>query len=89
LASTTSTDYAKDAEEQLREFVAAALDEPDKAELVAVKGTATSQLLKASADATVLVLGEAQPHRSGIARTGVAPSLVLKATCPIVVMPRR
>jgi nucleotide-binding universal stress UspA family protein len=84
-----STDYAKEAEDRLREHVAAALDDTDEIECRAVRGSAVSSLLAASADAELLVVGETRAGRAGAVRTGlVAPQVVLKASCPVVVMPR-
>jgi nucleotide-binding universal stress UspA family protein len=84
-----STDYAVQAEEKLREQVVAALGSDDGLELRAVRGSAVSALLAASADAELLVVGEVRAGRAGSVKTGlVAPQVVLRAPCPVVVMPR-
>jgi nucleotide-binding universal stress UspA family protein len=84
-----STDYAAQAEEQLREHVVRALGEGEDVELRAVRGSAVNSLLAASADAQLLVVGEVRAGRAGTVRTGlVAPQVVLRAPCPVVVMPR-
>ena len=85
-----STDYAGDAEARLRDFVAEALvDGADEVECRAVRGSAVSALLAASADAELMVVGEVRAGRAGSVKAGlVAPQVVLRATCPVVVMPR-
>lgn len=88
VVGVASTDYAGEAEGRLREHVAAALDDGADVECRAVRGSAVSALLAASADAELLVVGEVRPGRTGSMRTGlVAPQVVLKAPCPVVVMP--
>lgn len=84
-----STDYAAEAEQQLREFVDSALHDELEVECRAVKGAPVTALLAASHDAELLVLGEVQAGAAGSVRTGlVAPKVVLKSACPVVVMPR-
>lgn len=89
VVSVASTDYAAAAEERLREFVDTALRDEIEVECRAVKGTPVSALLEASQDAELLVLGEVQAGAAGSVRTGlVAPKVVIKSACPVVVMPR-
>lgn len=52
------------------------------------RGGAVQVLLDESRDAHLLVLGAPRPGRLGAVRTGlVAPQLVLRASCPVTVMP--
>jgi len=89
VVSVASTDHAVEAEQQLRDFVETALHDELPVECRAVKGAPVTALLAASTDAQLLVLGEVQAGAAGSVRTGlVAPKVVLKATCPVVVMPR-
>src|SRR3954447_8274225 len=53
--STATIDHARVAETELRDFVGDVLDGVENTELRAVKGAAVSALLKASADAELLV----------------------------------
>jgi nucleotide-binding universal stress UspA family protein len=47
-----------------------------------------SSLLQCGADAQLLVLGEPRPGRLASVRASlVAPQLVMRSTCPVVVMP--
>ena len=85
-----STDYAADAEASLREFVTDALgDDGASAECVVVKGSAVNALLSAASGADLLVVGEPRPGRPASERNArmVAPQVVLKSPCPVVVMP--
>jgi nucleotide-binding universal stress UspA family protein len=87
--STAGEDYAALAEESLREFVALALGSVGKTDCAAVRGSAMSVLLGETRRAQLLVIGEPRGGRIGSVRTGmIAPQLVLKADCPVVVMPR-
>ncbi|MGI8760144.1 MAG: universal stress protein [Jatrophihabitantaceae bacterium] len=89
IVSAAGQDHAAAAEERLRDFVTAALGRVGKVECVALRGTAVSSLLSASGDAQLLVIGEPRPGRLASVRAGlVAPQVVLKARCPVVVMPR-
>ncbi|MGN6606051.1 MAG: universal stress protein [Jatrophihabitans sp.] len=88
-AAIASTDYAAEAQDQLQGFVEAALHDEAEVECRAVKGSAVTALLAASTDAELMVLGEVQAGAAGSVRTGlVAPKIVLRAACPVVVMPR-
>jgi hypothetical protein len=83
------TDLAGDAERTLREFVRTALGNDDGVECVAVKGGAVNALLSAADGAELLVVGEPRRGRIASAKVArlVAPQVVLRAPCPVVVMP--
>jgi nucleotide-binding universal stress UspA family protein len=84
----TPQQYARNAEETLRGFVATALGSSDGVQCEVVKGSAVNALLTAARDAQLLVIGEPRPGRISNVRSGVvAPQVVLKAHCPVVVMP--
>jgi nucleotide-binding universal stress UspA family protein len=81
-------DHAKVAEENLRGFVAVALGAVGDVECRALRGTAVTSLLAAARDAQLLVVGEPRSGAMGSVRSSlVAPKVVLKADCPVVVMP--
>jgi nucleotide-binding universal stress UspA family protein len=83
-----ATDFAADAEDRLRGFVADALGSDDGIECAAVKGKAVSALLAAAGDAQLIVVGEPRPGRVSAVRASlVAPVLVAQAKCPVVAMP--
>ena len=83
-----SEDHEARAERQLRAFVDAALDFPADVDCEVVKGNAVNALLTAARDAQLLVVGEPRPGRLNNVRASlVAPQVVLKARCPVVVMP--
>jgi nucleotide-binding universal stress UspA family protein len=87
LAGATE-DHAKVAEENLRGFVSLALGSVGDVECRALRGTAVTSLLDAATDAQLLVIGEPRAGRvSTVRSTLVAPQVLLKATCPVVVMP--
>jgi nucleotide-binding universal stress UspA family protein len=84
----TPTDFAADAEEALRGFVAAALGTDDGVECTAVKGSAVGSLLAASHDAQLMVIGEPRPGRLASVRASlVAPQVLHRAHCPVVALP--
>ncbi|MCW2497846.1 universal stress protein [Jatrophihabitans sp.] len=88
LSVVTGEDQVADAELALREHVVDALGSADGVECVVVHGGAANALLTASAGAELLVLGEVGSGALGGVRTGfIAPQVVLKANCPVVVMP--
>jgi nucleotide-binding universal stress UspA family protein len=88
IVSAASTDYAAEADEQLRGLVAAALGADNTAECVATHGNEVSALLQAARDAQLLVLGEPRPGRLAAVRAKlVAPALIARAQCPVVAMP--
>lgn len=81
-------DQALAAEHALVEFVEAALGSRDGVECTAVRGGAVNALLSAAQDADLLVIGEPRPGRLGSVLTSlVAPQVVLRSSCPVVVMP--
>jgi nucleotide-binding universal stress UspA family protein len=88
-ASVASDDYARDADRSLREFVSAALGDDDGIECIVVKGGAVNALLQAATGADLLVVGEPRRGRVASERLArlVAPQVMLKAICPVVVMP--
>ncbi len=81
-------DPAEDAEERLRTFVVEALGSADEVDCSVVRGGELAALTAAAAGAALLVIGEPGPGRAGAVRAGlVAPQLLRKASCPVVVMP--
>lgn len=71
----------------LRRHVLAVLGE-SPVECVAVRGQAVPTLLRASAGAQLLVIGEPRRGRLASMRASlVAPQLVQRAACPLVVLP--
>jgi nucleotide-binding universal stress UspA family protein len=88
VVSIASEDHAKAAEDTLRGFISAALGDDVDIECTAVRGTAVTALLASARDAQLLVLGEARPGRISSMRASlVAPQVVLRALCPVVVLP--
>lgn len=88
VASTASTSYGRDAMAALLGYIDDALGTDAKVECRVVKGTAANALLTVSGDAQLLVLGEQRSGRLGSVKTSLlAPHLVLKASCPVVVLP--
>ncbi|HEY2273768.1 MAG TPA: universal stress protein [Jatrophihabitantaceae bacterium] len=85
----TGVDVEADAEKNLHDFVAAALGADDGVECIVVKGSAVNALLAAASDAALLVVGEPRQGALAGARVArlVAPHVVLRAPCPVVVMP--
>lgn len=83
-----SDDYPGDADRQLREFVRAALGSDDGVTCEVVQGSEVNALLSSAQGANLLVIGEPQPGRlSSMMSSLTAPQVVLKAECPVVVMP--
>ncbi len=98
--SQVGRDYAADAAQQLREFVAHALDGTDDVgeqhvaaadvHCEVVKGSAVTALLASARDAQLLVIGEPRTGRVSQVRASlVAPQVTLRAHCPVVVLPGR
>jgi len=86
--AVASSDYAGEAQEALRGFVAVALGDEGAAERVAVRGSAVSALLSQSGDAQLIVVGEPRPGRLAAVRASlVAPQLLHRAQCPVVALP--
>jgi hypothetical protein len=81
--------YAAEAERILREYVDAALGPGADVDSTVVKGSAVNALLSAAEGADLLVVGEPNVGRIPAERMArlVAPQVVLKASCPVVVMP--
>lgn len=86
-ARTSVGTESRAAERMLRRHVAAALGET-VIDCVTVRGQPVPVLLRASADAQLLVIGEPRAGRLASVRTGlVARQLVQRAACPVVVLP--
>jgi len=76
------------ATQRLQAAITNALGTSDGIDCRAVHGAVVAALLRAARDAHVLVVGAPRPGRLASVRTGfVAPQLVLRAPCPVVVMP--
>lgn len=84
-------DHGAAAERMLWEYVQAALGDDVQVGCAAVRGKATQVLLSVAENAQLLVLGEPRPSKlnavKGAVKGVVAPTLVLRAPCPVVVMP--
>jgi nucleotide-binding universal stress UspA family protein len=88
LMSGDLPDPERDAGAKLEGYVTAALGKKHGVECRVVRGNAVSSLLQCGAGAQLLVLGEPRPGRMASVRAGlVAPQLVMRSTCPVVVMP--
>lgn len=88
VAEIASEDPAAEADNKLRSYVADALGADVDVECVAVRGSEVNALLSAAKGAQLLVVGEPRPGRlASMLASLVAPQLVLKAHCPVVVMP--
>jgi nucleotide-binding universal stress UspA family protein len=87
-AGLGSTDQPAGARRQLREYVEAALGASDGVECEVVHGSEVTALLSSARGAQLLVVGEPQPgRRASMMSSLTAPQVVLKAECPVVVMP--
>ncbi|MGH3411573.1 MAG: universal stress protein, partial [Marmoricola sp.] len=87
-ASMASDDYAGDAEGRLRAYVATALGSADGVECLVVHGGEVNALVTSAQGAHLLVVGEPRPGRlASMVGSLTAPQIVLKAGCPVVVMP--
>jgi nucleotide-binding universal stress UspA family protein len=85
---TTGDDYPTGAETRLRDYVQAALGSADGVTCEVVQGTEVNALLSSAQGANLLVIGEPQAGRlSTMMSSLTAPQVVLKADCPVVVMP--
>lgn len=81
-------ELAAEAEKTLQGFVEAALGTETDVECSVVRGTAVNALVTAARDAALLVIGEPRGGTMDRVRASlVAPQVVLKADCPVVVMP--
>jgi len=86
--SGASDDYPGDADRRLREYVEAALGSDAGVEREVVHGSEVNALLSSARGAHLLVVGEPRPGRlSTMVSSLTAPQVVLKAECPVVVMP--
>jgi hypothetical protein len=88
VVSSAATDHAADADESLREFVSFALGSLGKTECAAIRGSALAVLVAETRAAQLLVVGEPRARIASVRASLVAPQLVLRANCPVVVMPR-
>jgi nucleotide-binding universal stress UspA family protein len=87
-AGATGDERALEAEESLREFVINALGSVADVDCSVVHGNEVDALLSAANDAELLVVGEPRPGRLSSMRASlVAPQVVFKAGCPVVVIP--
>jgi nucleotide-binding universal stress UspA family protein len=83
-----SDDYPGAADRTLHEHVRAALGSDDAVTCEVVHGSEVNALLSSAQDANLLVIGEPQPGRlASVMSSLTAPQVVLKAQCPVVVMP--
>ena len=81
-------DYAFEAESRLRDFVRSALGSDDGVECLVAHGSEVNALLSAAQGAQLLVVGEPRPGRlASMFSSLTAPQVVLRAQCPVVVMP--
>jgi nucleotide-binding universal stress UspA family protein len=81
-------ELAAEAEQTLRGFVEVALGNDVVVECSVVRGTAVNALVSMAQDASLLVIGEPRAGAMNRVRASlVAPQVVLKARCPVVVMP--
>jgi nucleotide-binding universal stress UspA family protein len=88
MAASTTSDYQTAAEQTLRGYVSDSLGTDSAVECTVVKGSAVHALLTAARGAQLLVVGEPRFGRLNTVRASlVAPQLVHKAGCPVVVMP--
>jgi len=86
--STGVADPEKDAQERLAQYVAAALGEDHGVESVCVQERQVEVLLKMATAADLLVIDSPRPAKlTGMSAKLVAPRLVYRAPCPVVVMP--
>ena len=88
LGTGVAADPATAATRDLHQHVDKALGAERPVECVAVRGSAVHALLANAADAQLLVVGEPRPGRLASVRAGlVAPQIVQRARCPVVVLP--
>ena len=87
-SAAASDDYGRDAEERLRGYVQSALGSDADVDCVVVHGSEVNALLSSARGAHLLVIGEPRPGRlASMMSSLTAPQVVLKAECPVVVMP--
>jgi nucleotide-binding universal stress UspA family protein len=81
-------EYEHEAELTLREYVENALGSTTGVACTVMRGSEVNALVAAARGAALLVVGEPRSGRLGSVVTSlVAPQVVLKAECPVVVMP--
>jgi nucleotide-binding universal stress UspA family protein len=81
-------ELAAEAEQTLRRFVDVALGTGVVVECSVVRSSAVNALVTTAQHAALLVIGEPRAGVMNRVRTSlVAPQVVLKARCPVVVMP--
>lgn len=81
-----SADPKVAADEMLRRYVATALGEDNGVECETLRGAPGPVLRKMSKHATLIVLGS--PRDTNVSAHRVASELMVRADCPVVVMPR-
>jgi nucleotide-binding universal stress UspA family protein len=87
-SNVTASEYEGNADEQLRGFVQRALGSDADVDCVVVQGSEVNALLSSARGAHLLVIGEPRPGRlASMMSSLTAPQVVLKAECPVVVMP--
>lgn len=85
---TDKSGGAQDASETVNRLVSEALGESHGVECVAVRGGAVRVLLKAAREADLLVVDSPRPTKLAKMSTKlVAPQLIHRSQCPVVVMP--
>ncbi|HEV7205629.1 MAG TPA: universal stress protein [Jatrophihabitans sp.] len=88
LLSGDLPDPEREAEARLASFVAAALGPDHGVQCRVLRRNEVSALLECGAGAELIVLGEPSPGRLASVRAGlVAPQVIRRARCPVVVMP--
>jgi Universal stress protein family len=88
VARTGADNPEGEAQERLERFVAAALGDGHNAEHVVAHGGAVSVLLAAAVDADLLVIDSPRAAKlADFSAKLVAPRLIYRAACPVVVMP--
>jgi nucleotide-binding universal stress UspA family protein len=88
LTTYADEDPAEVAADLLRTAITEALGSTEGIDCRPARGGAVQVLLEESRDAHLLVLGAPRPGRLASVRTGlVSPQLVLRAGCPVTVMP--
>jgi hypothetical protein len=81
-------DPEADARQLLDSYVRKTLTDPEQVEQIVMRGATAPSIAAASEGAQLLVLGEPATARiAGIRATLIAPQLVYRASCPVVVMP--
>jgi nucleotide-binding universal stress UspA family protein len=86
--STGVADPEKDAMERLERFVSEALGQDHGVECAVIHGGPAAVLLKAARDADLLVIDSPRPAKlAGGSGKTLAPRLIYRAPCPVVVMP--